>query len=338
MHLETIKCMKGYDHVASSALYVANCSEKDAKEKCTVGSNPLEFLHIVDGKQFLPAEANLQYSYAKVSDDCPKPKSNWVNLWTGIKLLDYVPTPNSVGTKGYTAYESAKFKAVNTTHGSKTITSILPRWIDKFPSNVCDIVPPPLKEDFNKEKKLYDYATNFDTIDHKLRDNGYKCTREAYVYLEEYVKQYKEIKQECDKTSNTKNYCTLLKTIHETYDDNKLSNLKCKNIQIYTPEESDFPVGVSGLGGEEQAYSRDEDTAELAMQETSQFTGSHAFMAITSPIFGIILVLFTLYKFTPFGPLVSSRFLKRKIIHDNIDEENMQELLTNALNYRIIPI
>ncbi|SBT32298.1 serine-repeat antigen [Plasmodium ovale wallikeri] len=90
MHLETIKCMKGYDHVASSALYVANCSEKDAKEKCTV--------------------ANLQYSYAKVSDDCPKPKSNWVNLWTGIKLLDYVPTPNSVGTKGYTAYESAKFK------------------------------------------------------------------------------------------------------------------------------------------------------------------------------------------------------------------------------------
>ncbi|SBS81771.1 serine-repeat antigen 4 (SERA), partial [Plasmodium ovale curtisi] len=36
MHLETIKCMKGYDHVSSSALYVANCSEKDVKEKCTV--------------------------------------------------------------------------------------------------------------------------------------------------------------------------------------------------------------------------------------------------------------------------------------------------------------
>ncbi|SCN43144.1 serine-repeat antigen, putative [Plasmodium ovale] len=110
MHLETIKCMKGYDHVSSSALYVANCSEKDVKEKCTVGSNPLEFLNIVNGKKFLPSEANLQYSYAKVSDDCPKPKSNWVNLWTGIKLLDYVPTPNSVGTKGYTAYESEKFK------------------------------------------------------------------------------------------------------------------------------------------------------------------------------------------------------------------------------------
>ncbi|SBS89490.1 serine-repeat antigen 4 (SERA), putative, partial [Plasmodium ovale curtisi] len=70
----------------------------------------LEFLNIVNGKKFLPSEANLQYSYAKVSDDCPKPKSNWVNLWTGIKLLDYVPTPNSVGTKGYTAYESEKFK------------------------------------------------------------------------------------------------------------------------------------------------------------------------------------------------------------------------------------
>ncbi|SBS90694.1 PIR Superfamily Protein [Plasmodium ovale curtisi] len=209
------------------------------------------------------------------------------------------------------------------------ISKILPRWIVKFPSNVCDIALPPLKEDFNKEKKLYDYATNFDTIYHKLKDNGSKCTREVDDYLEEYVKQYKEIKQECDKTPNTKNYCKLLKTIHETYD-NKLSSVKCENIEIYTPEEGDFSEGGPGLGREARAYSRDGGTAELEMQQTSQFTGSHAFMTITFPIFGIILVLFILYKFTPFGPLVSSRFLKRKIIHDNIDEENLQELLTNA--------
>ncbi|SBT57861.1 PIR Superfamily Protein [Plasmodium ovale wallikeri] len=220
-------------------------------------------------------------------------------------------------------------------NSAEVFFKILPRWTDKHGPTVCDIANLPHKNDLNKEKKLYDYATNFDTIDRKLKDNGSKCTREVYVYLENYVTQYKEIKQECDKTPNTKNYCTLLKTIHETYDDNKLSNLKCKNIQIYTPEESDFPVGRLGLGGEARAHSRDGGPAELGTQQTLQFTGSHAFMTITFPIFGIILVLFILYKFTPFGPLVSS-FLKKKIIHDNIDEENMEELLTNAYEHEDI--
>ncbi|SBS89136.1 PIR Superfamily Protein [Plasmodium ovale curtisi] len=219
-------------------------------------------------------------------------------------------------------------------NSAEVFSKVLPRWTVKHGSTVCDIAILPHKTDFNKEKKLYDYATNFDTIDRKLKGNGSKCTQEVYAYLEEYVNLYKEIKQECERTPHNKNYCTLLSTIHETYDTNNLSNLKCKNIESNRPQyKEDFPVGGSGLGGEVRAYSRAGVTEELAMQQTSQFTGSHAFMTITFPIFGIILVLFILYKYTPFGPLVSSRFLKRKIIHDNIDEENMQELLTNAYEH-----
>nr|BAK08416.1 putative papain-like cysteine prorease [Plasmodium fieldi] len=110
MHLETIKCMKGHDHIASSALYVANCSNKEAKDKCQAPSNPLEFLDILEETKFLPAESDLPYSYKQVGNVCPEPKSHWQNLWANVKLLDPQNEPNSVSTKGYTAYESANFE------------------------------------------------------------------------------------------------------------------------------------------------------------------------------------------------------------------------------------
>nr|BAR42482.1 putative papain-like cysteine prorease [Plasmodium vivax] len=110
VHLETIKCMKGYDHIATSALYVANCSSKEAKDKCHAASNPLEFLDILEETQFLPAESNLPYSYKAVSNACPEPKSHWQNLWENVKLLEKQYEPNAVSTKGYTAYQSDHFK------------------------------------------------------------------------------------------------------------------------------------------------------------------------------------------------------------------------------------
>nr|BAK08427.1 putative papain-like cysteine prorease [Plasmodium simiovale] len=110
VHLETIKCMKGYDHVSSSALYVANCSNKEANDKCHAPSNPLEFLNTMEETKFLPAESDLPYSYKAVNNVCPEPKSHWQNLWANVKLLDPQNKPNSVSTKGYTAYESANFE------------------------------------------------------------------------------------------------------------------------------------------------------------------------------------------------------------------------------------
>nr|BAK08430.1 putative papain-like cysteine prorease [Plasmodium simiovale] len=109
VHLETIKCMKGYNHIASSALYVANCSNKEAKDKCQDPSNPLEFLDILEETKFLPSDSDLPYSYQAVNNVCPEPKSHWQNLWANVKLLDKQYQPNSVSTKGYTAYQSDHF-------------------------------------------------------------------------------------------------------------------------------------------------------------------------------------------------------------------------------------
>nr|BAR42404.1 putative papain-like cysteine prorease [Plasmodium vivax]BAR42417.1 putative papain-like cysteine prorease [Plasmodium vivax] len=111
MHLETIKCMKGYDHIATSALYVANCSDKEESDKCQAASNPLEFLDIMEETKFLPAESDLPYSYKQMGNACPEPKSYWQNLWADVKLLEKQYEPNAVSTKGYTAYQSDHFMA-----------------------------------------------------------------------------------------------------------------------------------------------------------------------------------------------------------------------------------
>ncbi|CAI7718534.1 serine-repeat antigen (SERA) [Plasmodium vivax] len=110
VHLETIKCVKGHDHVDASALYVANCSGKEANDKCHAASNPLEFLNTLEETKFLAAESDLPYSYQAVNNVCPEPKSHWKNLWANVKLLGPTNEPNAVSTKGYTAYQSDSFK------------------------------------------------------------------------------------------------------------------------------------------------------------------------------------------------------------------------------------
>ncbi|KYN95107.1 serine repeat antigen 4, partial [Plasmodium gaboni] len=109
-HLETIKCMKGYEPVNTSALYVANCGKNENKDVCTEGSNPLVFLQTVEEKGFLPTELNYPYDESKVGDACPEVQNDWDNAFENAKVLDYNNEPFSLGTKGYTAYESEHFK------------------------------------------------------------------------------------------------------------------------------------------------------------------------------------------------------------------------------------
>lgn len=87
LHLETIRCMRGYGHYRSSALYVANCSQRKKSEICDIGSNPIEFLQILHDAKYLPLESNYPYSYYRVGGSCPRPKSDWTNLWGNNKLL-----------------------------------------------------------------------------------------------------------------------------------------------------------------------------------------------------------------------------------------------------------
>ncbi|KYN95108.1 serine repeat antigen 5, partial [Plasmodium gaboni] len=109
-HLETIRCMKGYEPTKISALYVANCYKGEHKDRCDEGSSPIEFLQIIEDYGFLPKESNYPYNYVKVGEQCPNVQDYWVNLWDNTKVLTSKNEPNSLDGKGYTAYESEKFQ------------------------------------------------------------------------------------------------------------------------------------------------------------------------------------------------------------------------------------
>ncbi|CAD2085166.1 serine repeat antigen 4, putative [Plasmodium vinckei lentum] len=109
LHLETIRCMRGFGHNRSSALYVANCSERTAEQVCNEGSNPLEFLTILEKNKFLPLESNYPYIWKKVSDTCPKPKYHWKNLWGNTKLLYNNMYGQFIKHRGYIVYNSRYF-------------------------------------------------------------------------------------------------------------------------------------------------------------------------------------------------------------------------------------
>ncbi|SOV73695.1 serine repeat antigen 1 [Plasmodium sp. gorilla clade G3] len=110
-HLETLKCIKGYEPHAISALYIANCSKREHKDRCNVGSNPLEFLQIIQENKFLPMDTNYLYSYTKVGNACPDEEKKWVNLLKHTRIINYNnKNLSTLATKAYTAYESEHFK------------------------------------------------------------------------------------------------------------------------------------------------------------------------------------------------------------------------------------
>ncbi|SOV20074.1 serine repeat antigen 6, putative [Plasmodium sp. gorilla clade G2] len=110
LHIETIRCMRGYGHYRSSALYVANCSKRKPIDRCEEGSNPLEFLRILDEKKFLPLESNYPYSYTNAGNSCPKIQNSWTNLWGDTKLLFNKKIHRYIGNKGFISHETSYFK------------------------------------------------------------------------------------------------------------------------------------------------------------------------------------------------------------------------------------
>ncbi|SOV10357.1 serine repeat antigen 1 [Plasmodium gaboni] len=110
-HFETLKCMRGYKPHAISALYIANCSKRKHKDRCNVGSNPLEFLQIIQENKFLPMETNYLYTYTKVGNHCPDEEKKWVNLLEHTRMINYNNKDfTTLFTKAYIAYESETFK------------------------------------------------------------------------------------------------------------------------------------------------------------------------------------------------------------------------------------
>ncbi|SBT83379.1 PIR protein [Plasmodium ovale] len=177
-------------------------------------------------------------------------------------------------------------------------------------NKICDInTDLPKRVDFEKMKVLYDYATDYESLKRYLEDRQFLCTEAFKTYLEQIVNAYKEAKRTCTDISPEK-YCKLLTIIDKVYKNNELSELKCKGLK---PVNHEHPDSL--------------DVRVVPEQEGSHLSNAVVFVF---PLISIILTFLILYKFTPFGRWINTRFLKKNLIERHIDEEQPYEFLEHS--------
>ncbi|SBT57219.1 PIR Superfamily Protein [Plasmodium ovale wallikeri] len=256
-------------------------------------------------------------------------RCNFLNIWIHEQLLK--KNPNSDDT------ESLFIKS--------KITSF---WGDYEFEKKCkyDFLVYSYKIYYDKMKRLYEYALNYEKLYFFIKTRNDPCTTEDDKYIKESVQFYQEVESECESKSDIQRmHCDALKNIREFYSDYKLSELTCtrimpaedvlKEIQEKTERGLDDVVfkeitqAGSHLGSPNNEVSPSEDASSSSV--------SHDAMAVSFPFLGILFIFYSLYKFTPVGSLLNSRFLGNKINNFNINEDEV-ELLQNEFDHEHINI
>ncbi|SBT73224.1 Plasmodium vivax Vir protein, putative, partial [Plasmodium ovale] len=230
-------------------------------------------------------------------------------------------------------------------------------WNEYDFKNTCDydFIYYSNKVDYDRMKKMYEFALNYEKLYFFIKTSNDPCTTEDEQYIQESHKLYEEVKSECEseldpepepepefssKYITKRIHCDALKDIYKFYSKNELSELKCTTTmsaeqvlkKIKERESAQLSKVVfreiesrdSRLGSSENQLSPSE--------ETSSPSDSHNAMAITFPLLGVLSIFYSLYKFTPVGSLINSRFMGSKVNSFNINEGE-HELLENEFDH-----
>ncbi|SBS91901.1 PIR Superfamily Protein [Plasmodium ovale curtisi] len=216
---------------------------------------------------------------------------------------------------------------IHDTDRNRIVSKILTYWEKyKIPDECAPEFDGIEDENFSEMKKLYDFVLDYHMIKYNTEDKDYECSAEYSSYIDEGFDLYEKIKSDC--RNSVKKYCKVLDDIKEMNNDQEILRLKCK-------EKSAHPPGESEQEGR-SSHQHHRDASLITSPETevpSSSTGSSNGLAVTFPIMGILIVLFILYKFTPAGPWIHSRLIKKKLFGNNIKEEETQRFLENIYEY-----
>ncbi|KAI4841352.1 hypothetical protein MKS88_000593 [Plasmodium brasilianum] len=172
--------------------------------------------------------------------------------------------------------------------------------------NKCNLFDFPYsKEDFDKMKSVYDYATNYSTVETYLKDKSFICNQNLSNYINGNYEIYISTKNSCN-SADRKNigYCKVFEHLKEPYIHENLQRLLCTVKSVETSVRMEEHLELSRVEGPPE-------TLEL----------KHSL-----PFSNIIMA------FTPFKSWLKSHLLKKKIIQFYEDEEYIQEHLNK--NYR----
>ncbi|SBT33401.1 PIR Superfamily Protein [Plasmodium ovale wallikeri] len=224
-------------------------------------------------------------------------------------------------------------------HGNiaSIIGKLIPIWKHYDKDAKCDIISnSTVKDDFNKMKKLYDYITNYTTIHMYLMKKSFKCNEYYRKYSDEINLLYNQIKSNC-LTSNHIN-CYMFKIIEKTYNSQNVKELRCDKVLTNTVNSSD-QIEMSGSlpPGRENVIDSESRRSLLAgspdIRGVSSQSVSDIVIILVFPLFSILIIIFILYKFTPFGPWFRNHLIRKKISEHNIYNEETNESLENTYEY-----
>ncbi|SBT74075.1 PIR protein [Plasmodium ovale] len=231
------------------------------------------------------------------------------------------------------------------------ISDIIPVLIsirDKYPKvKECDLFNYPTnKDDFNIIKKLYDYATDYNTVSLYLVTKGNICRENMNTYANDNDELYKKVKLECEIPNPNKAYCHIFNNMHKgKIKENLSKKLICLRVES---QDSVVPGQSEDVGDDHVEYVEVQDGAHVGMRvansqssgtvehpspstskEETSVQSSASIITIVLPLLGIILIFFILNKFTPFGTWLRVHVLKDKSIKRDLSLEHPFELLTN---------
>ncbi|SBT84624.1 PIR protein [Plasmodium ovale] len=182
-------------------------------------------------------------------------------------------------------------------------------------------VPIKTFDECKKVKEVTDYCVNYEFIKNELQKQNVYCAG-FYYYLTENSNLYEKTVSTCHE--NEKNYCLGFNDCH-TYDPKLLlDDDKCKQTKQAETERDN----LEELAGKSTLCPPEYRCVEDAFIYRSITFSDYRFISlIVLSIWAILLSLFFLYKFTPFGSFINNILHRKNIIRKNIHEEVFHELL-----------
>ncbi|SBS98904.1 PIR Superfamily Protein [Plasmodium ovale curtisi] len=170
-------------------------------------------------------------------------------------------------------------------------------------------------------KNVSDYCENYEFIQNKLKEEKENCTG-FYYYLTENSELYEKTVSKCHE--NGKNYCLDFKDCHKYSPESLLKDKKC----IEKKQSETDLANLQELAGKSTLCPPEFTCMEDAfIYRWITFSDYRFISLIVLSIWAILLSLFFLYKFTPFGSFINNILHRKNIIRKSIHEEEFHELL-----------
>ncbi|SBS90832.1 PIR Superfamily Protein [Plasmodium ovale curtisi] len=168
------------------------------------------------------------------------------------------------------------------------------------------------EENFKKMKEIFYLTINYNSIKQQIHSSGGSCSVDFNSYISKSISTYKSLKDKCKEDKEP--YCKFVQYIKKNYDENELLRLQCTS----TNSDSSFRGSRQDLTN---LYSPDESGFQDSPAGALYNSNSRVAMSVIFPLFGIVFILFVLYKFTVFGSCFKVLLMKNKIIRSNMNEE-----------------